>query len=302
MAEWILDERSSDSPLLLEVGFLGPHPPYDPPKRLLERYADIPLPVPQVTTQELDRQPPPHSAYREEMKRGNHDAVIWNDAPSDEQLLRLRRHYAANVTLIDEQIGRIMAALERNGYLENSIVVFMSDHGDCLGDHGHIQKWTMYDEITRMPMIVRAPTYLPTGKRVNALLQQMDIVPMLFELAGLSPPEGSAISALPCVLHDEPGREVVFAEHASDRVLKEVNFVTMARTREWKLVHYLDQPWGELYNLRDDPGELNNVWEDPSHEEIKNELMLRILDWRLRDSLTRVKQEDGGVDLLAHYR
>jgi arylsulfatase A-like enzyme len=286
MAEWFIEQRESTSPLFLQIGFPGPHPPYDPPGRVLRRYDGVEIPVPDVSEEEIANQPPPHAAYRQEMIRGNHDAVRWHERPTREQLLRLRRHYAANVTLIDEQIGRVLQALEQRGYLENAIVVFFSDHGDCLGDHGHIQKWTMYDCITRMPALASAPGRLPAGKRVDELIQQMDLAPMLFELAGLEPPPGgSTVSALSVALGERPGRKVVFAEHSADNILREVKFITMVRARDWKLVHYLDQPWGELYDLSNAPGEVRNLWNDPAHAYVRDELLAVLRDWRIRGAV-----------------
>ena len=301
MAKWFIEQRKSESPLFLQIGFPGPHPPYDPTASHLKRYEKMDLPLPEVTEEELAGQPPPHAALRREFVEGNHDAVRWHEHPTREQLLRLRRYYAANVTLIDEQIGDILDQLQKRGYLDNSIVVFLSDHGDNLGDHGHIQKWTMYDTIMRMPAIVRAPATLPGGHRVNGLLQQMDLVPMIFELAGLDArpsgapaglrwaaeprPPGAAISALPVATGEDNGREVVFAEHSADRLLREVEFITMARTREWKLVHYLGQEWGELYDLQNDPGETKNLWRDSSCKETRQHLLEVIRDWRIRGTL-----------------
>ena len=210
MARWFVDQRQSDSPLFLEVGFPGPHPPYDPPKRYLEMYDDVDLPFSCVTQEELESQPSAQTTYRQEMISCNHDGVCWRERPDEESLRRLHKYYAANITLIDDQIGIILDSLEKKGYLENSIIVFMSDHGDCLGEHGHIQKWTMYDSVVRTPMIISAPG-LPAGTECSALLQQMDIVPMLFELAGV-PLSGtqSAVSALPAIQKSEPVRDYVF--------------------------------------------------------------------------------------------
>jgi len=285
MAEWFIRQRESEGPLFLQIGFPGPHPPYDPPARFLSLYEDVDLPLPSVTEEELSLQPPPHAALRKEMIQGNHDAVRWTEKPGQEQLLRLRRHYAANMTLIDEQVGRVLKALEERGYLEDAIVMFTSDHGDCLGDHGHIQKWTFYDCITRVPTIVWAPGRLPEGHHVQDLVQQMDLAPMLLEWAGVKASTGSAQSALPVALGESNGREAVFAEHSADNILKEVSFVTMVRTRDWKLVHYLDQPWGELYDLKKDPGERRNRWEDPAAVPKRKELLDLLREWRVRESL-----------------
>ena len=283
LAQWYINEHQGDEPLFLEIGFPGPHPPFDPPERYIRMYDDVDIPVPDVTDGELAGQPPPHAGYRAEMIRGNHDAVKWIEKPTREQLLRLRRYYAANMTLIDDQIGMIMDALKERGFLENAIVVFMSDHGDALGDHGHIQKWTMYDCITRMPMVLWAPGRLPAGKSVDGLLQQFDIAQTLLDYAGVPIPEDSrSQSVLPLVEGESEGREAVFAEHSLTVHLKELKFMTMVRTKDWKLVHYLDQDFGELYDLNADPEESKNLWSDPRHEETKRKLLDVLREWRIR--------------------
>jgi arylsulfatase A-like enzyme len=233
-----------------------------------------------VSQAEVDAQPTAHHVYRQQMIENNHDGVRWQHKPTDVQLLRLRKYYAANVTLIDEQIGHVMQALDKRGYLEDAIVIFTSDHGDCLGDHGHIQKWTMYDCVTRTPVIVHAPGRLPSNQSCNALLQQMDVVPMLFSLAGVPLPGGhSAIDALPVVSEDSPGREYVFAEHTADNVFTGASYMAMVRNEHWKLVQYQDSDQGELYDLTNDPGELVNVWLQPTFEAVKEHLISVLNAW-----------------------
>lgn len=293
-AKWYIEQRQSPSPFFLHIGFPGPHPPYDPPQRFLEQYADTVFPLPEVREEELAGQPPVHDSLREEMRTQCLDAVTWPQQRTAEQLTRLRRHYAANVTLIDEQIGEILAALEAKGLLDDSIVIFTSDHGDCLGNHGHIQKWTMYDEVTRVPMLVRAPGRLPQGKRSEALIQHMDVAATLMELLGMPVPrdcDAISLSADP-----DAGREYVFAEHARDLRLKDIHYMTMVRDKSWKLVHYLDQPWGELYDLRTDPGELRNLWHDEAYSKKRGELLDVIRDWRIRNTCRRVPEFGGFYD------
>lgn len=286
MAEWFLHERRAARPFFMKVGFPGPHPPYDPPDRVRHLYDDADIPIPVVTEDELALQPPPHHNYRQEMIEGNHDAVRWKTDPSPDELLRLRRYYAANVTLVDEQVGRIMGALEATGQLDNTIIVFLSDHGDCLGDHGHIQKWTMYEEVVRVPAIVWAPRLLPQGRRVEALIQHIDLAPLLFELAGLPPLENRSVqNALSVVRGDSPGRDAVYAEQGTERVLRDVALMTMIRTHDWKLVHYLDQPWGELYDLNTDQAERCNRWDDSRYRDVRSQLISDLLHWRIRDTL-----------------
>jgi len=282
MAVQVINRRTATNPLFLEIGFPGPHPPYDPPQRHLELYDDVSIPIPVVTDEELAKQPSHHALQREWCLEGNHDAVNWQLKPSDDQLLRLRRHYAANVTSIDEQVGNIIAALDEKGMLENSVIVFMSDHGDCTGDHGHIQKWVMYDAVTRVPAIVWSPGRIPEGKRTDALIQHMDLAPMLFDLAGIEVPKHTgAESALPNGDTEFAGRDAVFCELKGRE-----DYLVMVRTQEWKLVSYLENGnVGELYDLNRDPAELQNLWNDPKLSEIQMTLLDRIRIWHTAQSI-----------------
>jgi len=280
LARWIIEQRQSRSPFFLQVGFPGPHPPYDPPERFLDLYRDQDQPIPEVSEDERTRQPPAQQRYRQEMIEGNHDAVHWQERPNRDALLRLRRHYAANLTLIDEQIGLTLEAMRGKGYLDDCIVLFTSDHGDCLGDHGHIQKWTMYDCITRVPAILWSPGRVPT-RTIDGLFQQMDLAPALFELAGMEMPDpGSALSVLPALQGNACSREHVFAEHGRCNMLPETKRMTMVRSRDWKLVHYLDESHGELYDLQQDPDELRNRWDDTGSSHEKHHLIRVMEGWR----------------------
>lgn len=281
MAEWFLDKREADTPLFHQIGFPGPHPPFDPPAKWADMYDDAEIPVPHLTDEEYALQPPAHRRYREEMIEGNHDAVRWMGMPSAEQLQRLRQYYAGNVSLIDNQVGRILDALERNGYLDNCVILFTSDHGDCLGDHGHIQKWTMYDEIVKVPAFLWCPGTLPGGVRLDSMIQQMDLVPLLFELAGLefdTPP--LCQSAGEMLSGSGRAREFVFAEHGPCNMLPDIERMTMIRSREWKLVEYRNENYGELYDLTADPGELVNLWDDGRHRQTKNDLLRELRNWQ----------------------
>src|SRR6185437_3752377 len=132
----------------------------------------------------------------------NFDSVAWRENVTREDLLRLRRHYAANVTMIDEKIGEILDLLKVRGYLENAIVIFTSDHGDALGDHGHIQKWTMYEGSVKVPLIIWSKSMV--GQRMNdSLVQLMDIAPTVLEAAGITPPASFEAKSLWPILKGE---------------------------------------------------------------------------------------------------
>jgi len=285
MAEWWLATKPKlDQPLFMEIGFPGPHPPYDPVLRYAEPYMARDLPLPEVTEGDLAGQPSVFTAMRRHNAEVDHDSIVHLLDPTREQLKRQRAYYLANVTMIDEQVGRILETLDARGYLDNAVVIFTSDHGDCLGDHGHSQKWTMYDIITRVPAIVWAPGRLPGGRMIDGLCQMMDLGPTILDLAGVPVPETmEAISLLPALEGGAwSGRDYVFAEHGRDGILQETEFMTMVRGRDWKLVHFLDAAEGQLFDLANDPGEIHNLWDDAAAEEKKHELLDVLCEWRIR--------------------
>ncbi len=286
-AIWWLDHYPRTEPLFLEIGFPGPHPPYDPIPRYAEPYLKKDLPLAEVTPEDLEGQPPPFRAMRQHNAEVDHDSIVHALNPTREQRHRQRAYYLANVTMIDEKIGEILQALERNGYLENTAVIFTSDHGDCLGDHGHSQKWTMYDIIMRMPTIVWWPGRIPGGRQVDDLCQVMDLGATILEMAGLERPASfEAQSLLPVLQGDKAsiGRDLVFAEHGRDGILRETEFMTMVRSREWKLVHFMDEPFGQLFDLVHDPDEVRNLWDDPAYLDVKRELLDAMREWLVRSN------------------
>ena len=189
--------------------------------------------------------------------------------------------------MIDQKVGQILESLDRNGYLDNSVVIFTSDHGDCLSDHGHSQKWTMYDLITQIPLIVWSPGRYPAGKVVDGLCQQMDLGPTILELANVEvPPTLEAISLADAFTDDDwDGREYLFAEQARDGILTHAEFMTMIRTSTHKLVHFLDEPYGQLFDLQTDPQEVNNLWGSADSNAVKQELLAELREWRIRSAL-----------------
>ena len=153
---WIDDYRS-DNPFFLEIGFPGPHPPYDPTPAIAQQYLAKELPLLPVDAAELAGQPAALKALRRHNVEVDHDSIVHVINPTEAQRHRQRAYYLANISMIDEKIGEILASLEQSGRLEDSVVIFTSDHGDCLTDHGHSQKWTMYEQVTRVPLVVWSP-------------------------------------------------------------------------------------------------------------------------------------------------
>lgn len=285
-ALWWLRERKSQNPLFLQIGFPGPHPPYDPLPRYLDQYRDVDIPVPSPTAQELSAQPPSHATLRGNMIRSNYDSVAWKEGATREELLRIRRHYAANVTMIDNKVGQIMQVLDERGYLDNALVIFTSDHGDALGDHGHIQKWTMYDCSVRVPLIVWSRSMV-APRRNDSLVQLIDIAPTLLESAGVPVPASFEARSLWPILRGEATRirSAVYSELARDHIQTGAEYMVMCRDAKWKIVYYLGETSGELYDMEQDPGELRNLWTSNEHQALRDGMVKDLLEWSLRGSI-----------------
>jgi arylsulfatase len=291
---WWIDDRKNTDPLFLQIGFPGPHPPYDPLPEWLDRYTDVDIPIPEVSASELAAQPRAHHMLRENMKSFNFDSVAWRDDLTREELLRLRRHYAANVSMIDEQVGRILAALDRRGYLDDAVVIFTSDHADALGDHGHIQKWTMYDSVLRVPLLLWSKNRVQPAQVNEDLVQLIDIAPTMLEVAGAEVPADFEARSLWGALEqraDYVPRSTVYAELARDHIQTGSDFIVMRRCKDWKLVVYLDDENGELYDLRRDPGETVNLWcsAPPERDKMVTDCLRWALDGALKASRRPVR-------------
>ena len=282
MALRVIEHRKTDEPLFLQIGFPGPHPPFDPPQRFIDMYDGVEFSGEIISAEEADRQPKAQRMFRERgMKRGM-DGVVWPAEPTPEQIKRMRKNYAANVTMIDEKIGQIMDSLREKGYLEDAIVVFTSDHGECLGDHRLFEKWCMYDCITRIPAIVwGSEKYVKSGARSAELVEQFDVMHTVLEMAGIKLPDDCQSISLGAFNSDIKGRDCVFAEHAVDHVMRGCEFMTMARTKDYKFVHYQnEESEDELYDLANDPEERVNLYHNDRYHAVRDKMIMRMLDFK----------------------
>jgi arylsulfatase A-like enzyme len=280
-----LDRYSGAEPFFLQIGIPGPHPPYDPLQPYLDQYEGREFPAP-IRDYDLDSQPKPLRDLRRNHLDNDHDAVVHLENPTDAQTQRQRAHYFANVTMIDEQVGLVIDALERRGVLDNTIIIFASDHGDCLNDHGHSQKWNMFEQSVHVPCIFWGKG-IPAGQKVSDLVSLMDIGPTALEFAGVTPHDWMEAQSLTPYFGETapPRRDCVFAEHARDAILTGTEFMTMVLCEDWKLVHFVDSDEGQLFDLSTDPGERHNRWDDPDCMGKKNELISRILRWRIQSDV-----------------
>ncbi|AQQ71063.1 Arylsulfatase [Limihaloglobus sulfuriphilus] len=266
------DQRKS---LFLEIGFPGPHEPYDPPQRFIDMYEDADIPEHKFSDDEFSKKPKQQRTLQQWFKNTPHNAVINYEDADAEDVKKMRKHYCANITLIDEKIGQLLESLETNGMLENTVLIFTSDHGDSLGDHKLPYKWLMYDPMNRVPFMIkdfRKPNKTD-GKKIDDLVSLIDIGPTILNYTK---------TETPVYLEGRPLNDYVekgSIEAPCQYVFCEDNYLMMIRSKTHKMVYYIDQEYGELYDLTQDPHELSNLWDDEKYKMLKMELKCRALDW-----------------------
>ena len=263
-------EQTGDRPWFLSVNPFDPHPPYNPPWEYYRRFDPATLPGPHFRESDLVHQ----------AKLSGVDFQSAPRRPEEIEAKRIQALYYAMIELIDEQFGRLLDALDRTGQRDNTIVIFMSDHGEALGDHGLTHKGCrFFDGLTRVPLIWSWPGRFRSGLRSDALVELIDIAPTLLELTGLPVPERmQGRSLLPILTGTAPPdhhRDFVRCEYYDALDEPHRSLATMYRDQRWKLNVYLDAELGELYDLAQDPYEFDNLWDSPAHHAIKTELLLK---------------------------
>ncbi len=241
-----------------------------------------------------------------EQQRENWDAVydsinlqFVREAPTGEALTkwkyqRYMEDYLATIQSVDDNLGRVLDYLDENNLTENTLVVYTSDQGFYLGEHGWFDKRFMYEESYRTPLILRWPGKVEAGS-VNAnLVQNLDFAQTLLEVAGVAPPEDmQGRSLLPLMAgQQDDWRDALYYHYYEYPGIHAVKRHYGISTQRYKLIHfYHDIDEWELYDLREDPNEMRNVFDDPEYESVKEELMTRLGEIRQQyqdsDSLTQ---------------
>lgn len=279
-------ESATDQPFFLHISFPDPHYPFTVPEPWASLYqpADMPPPIPPVTEsvdmpslhERVYRGPPAQSSDSERPR----DRVIGTPphnyaelGPEDWQ--RVKAIYYGMVSLVDHSIGKIIGELDRLDLRDNTLIVFLSDHGDYLGDHGMYGKGLHYDSALRTPLIARGPG-IAAGLTVNSVESTLDIAPTLLDIADIAEPEGMQGRSLMPLLSDpaSPRPSVALVENDDDFAALRMRTLL---TPQWRLTYYLNQTWGELIDRENDPLELSNLWHDPAHAAVKQELLLQLL-------------------------
>ncbi|HWC84048.1 MAG TPA: sulfatase-like hydrolase/transferase [Pseudonocardiaceae bacterium] len=278
------DERSEDEPFFLIANFFDPHHPFGAPEEYIRRYRPDGVPAPVGSPAELTEKPEPQQGYSQTSYAGT--APGFQDYTADEIQDLIVRYYAM-VSLVDDQVARILAALEKSGRAEDTLVVFTSDHGEMLGDHGMILKGPMmYEGAVRIPLILRWPGRIPAGGRAADLVQTIDVHGTVLAATGCRAMPGAQGGDLAALARGEtPWRDFALVEYRDAGFPQDPPIhTTMLRRGDHKLVVWHGRPAsdrkldGELYDLAADPGEQHNLWADPAHAELRHELTDHLLD------------------------
>lgn len=278
--EWI--ERYDDSkPFYLQVQFTGPHDPYDGPSNYREKYD-----VEELDPGELELEEPPTRFL----------AGFRHRSPSVANATRFQRQrwrawYYANVTLIDDWIGRIVDALRHQGHLENTWIVFNSDHGEMLGDHGMQGKAVFYEKALHVPCVIRPPIRVSSLKS-DALVQQIDLPATMMDVADSPPLEDSVGTSLVRYLDFEPSDPRL--HEGKDAVLSELFGQSAVVTDRYTLAMRVeDQKPSMLFDRERDAGETKSFASDADYSGVINELT---------ESIVHPYEERTNRLLLTDYR
>lgn len=270
-AEWVLERcaKQLNRPFFLAVGFFRPHTPYVSPQAYFDRFPAASMPVVEGIEEDQQDIPPPGlaSAKQEQNKL---------DYELKQQALQA---YLASISFMDAQVGRVTSALERLGLADNTIIVFTSDHGYHMGEHGLWQKMSLFEESARVPLLIVAPRVTTAGTVNTAPISQVDLFPTLANLCQVSAPDNLQGQDLTPLLTDpqQQGRgwaltQVTRSRRSADRSGNETYFGYSLRTTRWRYTEWDGGEAGrELYDHQSDPRELVNLATDPSYQHIVHE-------------------------------
>lgn len=257
-------QEKSTQPFFLQVNFTAPHDPLLLPPGLEKLYSADQIPLPQNF---LERHPFEHGNFE-----GRDELLFAWPRTSQEVREELVAYYAV-ITHLDQQVGRILDALQKTGQLERTLVLFTSDHGLGLGSHGLRGKQNMYDHTIGVPLIIAGPG-LPADRRVNGQCYLRDLFPTTCELAGVSIPaavEGKSL--VPLIQgHQQEIYPAIFGYYRQHQ--------RMIRTDRWKLIHYPQVQITQLFDLQHDPQELRNLADDPRHQATRRQLEQQLAAWQ----------------------
>ena len=289
-----IDARQ-DEPWFLSINVFDPHPPFDPPQSYLDRYDPEKLTPPLFRTSDIERQ----KAFSEvsqqavtavdpngDLQPGEGTENTATIPPKSFNGRKVKAAYYAMIELIDNEFGRLVDHLEAIGELDNTLIVFHSDHGELLGDHGLLYKGCRFFEgLVHVPLMFFWKGRFGENLESDALVELVDIAPTLLEAAGLPVPEymqgKSLLGILDGTASPHCHKDVVVSEF-NDALGSNENpkptHATMTHDGRYKTILYHGLNLGEIFDLQEDPGEFVNLWNDESCTDLKLSLLQRHID------------------------
>ncbi|HEV2128659.1 MAG TPA: sulfatase [Thermomicrobiales bacterium] len=307
--DW-LEQRDPERPFLLKVHHKAPHRPWDPDEKHEHLYEDIDIPIPETFDDDYATRPAAEAA---EMRVGRD--MTFRDlkepppkglSPEETRRWAYQRYikdYLRCVASVDDNVGRLLDWLDDNGLAENTVVVYTSDQGFFLGDHGWYDKRFMYEESLRMPFLMRYPPEIEANSVVDAIVSNIDFGPTFLDYAGLEAPEmmqGASFREVAKGNVPEEWQESIYYRYWMHLANHGVAAHYGVRTATHKLIYYYGRALGtsdsvdqdteqywELFDLEADPKELNNVYGKPDYTEVQE---------ALHAELARLRQRYGDTD------
>ena len=266
--EFINQPRDPGMPWMLTLNPYSPHEPLIPPRDYADQFDPTDMPGPHFRDSDLAQQEELRDVFFQSESR-HPDAF---DGKKQQAL------YYAMIRQVDDQFARILRELERTGQRDDTVIIFTSDHGECLGDHGLLWKGCrFYEGLVRVPLIFSHPGRMRSDLRSEALVELIDMSATMLDLAGVEQPEDFQGRSLLPILKGEadPGfhRSFVRSEYYDAVSAEPLSYATMYRDERYKLVMYHTHDKGELYDLENDPWEFENLWHDADYKEVKHRLV-----------------------------
>jgi len=284
--EYLEDYNSSKSekPFFIQVGFPDPHHPFVPPGKYWEMYEPGDCPIPSSLGVKLNDPPPFQKELHRQFRDGERESRVAAYACNEREVRESTALSYGMISFVDDAIGRILNKLKELGLEKNTVVIFTSDHGDLMGEHGLMLKHCFHNEgLIKVPFIWSDPDSSNDGARTDLLGGTIDIASTVLGRAGLAPYHGmQGFDVVDAVNNNKilPRLGMLVEE---DEVPFNANCKHYLRTRtfvtdRWRLTYWLEHEFGELYDHHNDPFELNNLWKDANAQADKSlllEMMMR---------------------------
>ncbi len=258
--------QHKEKPFSMVVGFKSPHGPRSAPDRFKDLYAGENANPPK----NFDAQPPFHAAEGAKKKKARAGAAVATTWPANAERQEDIRNEYRTLAGVDENIGKLLKALDDAGLAENTVVIFCSDNGYYFGEHGLGDKRSAYDESLRIPMLVRFPKMIAKGRVADEMVLNIDLAPTLLDLAGVAVPATMQGRSWRPLLEGKSGewRKAFFYEYFMERNFQTPT-VLAVRTDDAKLIKYPGHDdWTELFDLRNDPLEMKNLARDEAGKDL----------------------------------